>query len=90
MAYAIGHPYPTSVHVDTFGTGQLSDSQIAEIVQQVFSFKPADIVEQLDLLRPIYRGPRIMVILRKVTCHGKPVAESRLCALPQNPIKLNN
>ena len=56
VAYAIGHPYPTSVHVDTFGTGQLSDSQIAEIVQQVFSFKPADIVEQLDLLRPIYRG----------------------------------
>ena len=56
VAYAIGHPYPTSVHVDTFGTGQLSDSHIAEIVQQVFSFKPADIVEQLDLLRPIYRG----------------------------------
>ena len=55
VAYAIGHPYPTSVHVDTFGTGQLSDAEIAQIVQQVFSFKPADIVEQLDLLRPIYR-----------------------------------
>jgi S-adenosylmethionine synthetase len=56
VAYAIGHPYPTSVHVDTFGTGQLSDPKIAQIVQQVFSFKPADIVEQLDLLRPIYRS----------------------------------
>lgn len=55
VAYAIGHPHPTSVHVDTFGTGQLADQAIAGIVQQVFSFKPADIVEQLDLLRPIYR-----------------------------------
>lgn len=55
VAYAIGHPYPTSIHVDTFGTGKESDDKIAEAAQKVFSFKPADIVSQLDLLRPIYR-----------------------------------
>ena len=55
VAYAIGHPEPTSVHVDTFGTGTVSDAQIAAAAQKVFSFKPADIVSQLDLLRPIYR-----------------------------------
>lgn len=55
VAYAIGHPYPTSIHVDTFGTGTVSDEQIAAAAQKVFSFKPADIVSQLDLLRPIYR-----------------------------------
>ncbi|TVP79144.1 MAG: methionine adenosyltransferase [Puniceicoccaceae bacterium] len=55
VAYAIGHPYPTSIHVETFGTGQVDDARIAEVAQEVFSFKPADIVSQLDLLRPIYR-----------------------------------
>jgi S-adenosylmethionine synthetase len=55
VAYAIGHPYPTSIHIDTFGTGTVSDEQIAAAAQKVFSFKPADIVSQLDLLRPIYR-----------------------------------
>src|SRR3954466_5920797 len=54
FAYAIGHPDPVSVCVDTFGTGQVSDEKIAEAVQQVFSFKPAHIVKQLNLLRPIY------------------------------------
>lgn len=55
LAYAIGHPYPTSIHVDTFGTGKVDDGKIAEAAQKVFSFKPADLVSQLDLLRPIYR-----------------------------------
>jgi len=55
VAYAIGHPRPTSVHVDTFGTGKIEDAKISEAAQKVFSFKPADIVTQLDLLRPIYR-----------------------------------
>lgn len=55
VAYAIGHPYPTSIHIDTFGTGKASDEKIAAVAQEVFSFKPADIVSQLDLLRPIYR-----------------------------------
>ena len=54
FAYAIGYPDPVSVYVDTFGTGILSDEQISDAVQQVFSFKPADIVKQLKLLRPIY------------------------------------
>ncbi len=55
VAYAIGHPKPVSVFVDTFETGTVPDSVIAEAVQDVFSFKPADIVKQLNLLRPIYR-----------------------------------
>ena len=55
FAYAIGHPNPVSVYVNTFGTGVISDEKITKAIQQVFSFKPADIVKQLDLLRPIYR-----------------------------------
>ena len=55
VAYAIGHPLPTSIYVNTFGTGKVPDAQIVERVQRVFSFQPADIVNQLDLLRPIYR-----------------------------------
>ncbi len=54
FAYAIGHPEPLSVHVDTFGTGTASDEQILAGILKVFSFKPADIVQQLNLLRPIY------------------------------------
>jgi S-adenosylmethionine synthetase len=54
FAYAIGHPRPVSVHVDSFGTGTVSDDTILDAVLKVFSFKPADIVKQLNLLRPIY------------------------------------
>jgi S-adenosylmethionine synthetase len=54
FAYAIGHPHPVSVHVDTFGTGVKSDAAILAAVQQVFNFQPAAIVRQLNLLRPIY------------------------------------
>lgn len=54
FAYAIGHPLPVSVHIDTFGTGTVSDEKILAAVNKVFSFKPADIVKQLKLLRPIY------------------------------------
>ena len=54
FAYAIGHPKPVSVHVDTFGTGTVTDGKILAAILKVFSFKPADIVKQLDLLRPIY------------------------------------
>jgi S-adenosylmethionine synthetase len=54
FAYAIGHPQPVSVAVDTFGTGLVSDERITDAVQGVFSFKPADIIRQLNLLRPIY------------------------------------
>lgn len=54
FAYAIGYPLPVSINIDTFGTGSVSDEQILAAVKQVFSFKPADIVSKLDLLRPIY------------------------------------
>ena len=54
FAYAIGHPNPVSVHIDTFGTGSIPDAKILAAVLEVFSFKPADIVKQLNLLRPIY------------------------------------
>ena len=54
FAYAIGHPDPVSVCVDTFGTGVVADEIISASAAQVFSFKPADIVRQLKLLRPIY------------------------------------
>jgi S-adenosylmethionine synthetase len=54
FAYAIGHPHPVSVHVDTFNTGVKSDAEILAAVQKVFNFQPAKIVSQLNLLRPIY------------------------------------
>jgi S-adenosylmethionine synthetase len=54
FAYAIGHPEPVSVHVDTFGTGTTSDEKILSGILKTFSFKPAEIVKQLKLLRPIY------------------------------------
>ena len=54
FAYAIGHPQPVSVCVNTFGTGEVPDEAIERAVCEVFSFKPADIIKQLNLLRPIY------------------------------------
>ncbi len=54
FAYAIGHHLPVSIHVDTFGTGTKPDAAILAAIKKVFSFKPADIVKQLKLLRPIY------------------------------------
>jgi S-adenosylmethionine synthetase len=54
FAYAIGHPQPVSVHIDTFGTNTVREEKIERAVKSVFSFKPADIITQLNLLRPIY------------------------------------
>ena len=54
LAYAIGEPEPVSVRVDTFGTGTVDDAKLAAAVRKVFGLKPADIIRQLDLLRPIY------------------------------------
>jgi S-adenosylmethionine synthetase len=54
FAYAIGYPDPVSVCVNTFGTGVVSDEDIERAVCEVFSFKPAQIIKQLNLLRPIY------------------------------------
>jgi S-adenosylmethionine synthetase len=54
LAYAIGFPEPVSVLVDTFGTGKVDDGRIEQAVRRVFGLKPAEIIRQLDLLRPIY------------------------------------
>jgi S-adenosylmethionine synthetase len=54
FAYAIGHPEPVSVHINTFGTNAVAEERIEAGVLQIFCLKPADIIEQLNLLRPIY------------------------------------
>ena len=55
LAYAIGVARPVSILVETFGTGKVSDEKLSEAVQQVFDFRPAAIIERLNLRRPIYR-----------------------------------
>ena len=55
LAYAIGVSEPVSVHIDTFGTGQIADSQIAELVRKTFPLTPSGIIKHLDLRRPIFR-----------------------------------
>jgi S-adenosylmethionine synthetase len=54
FAYAIGYPDPISISVDTFGTATVDESKIEQAVREVFNFKPAAIIKQLELLRPIY------------------------------------
>ncbi len=61
VSYAIGSAHPTSLYVDTFGTGALPDHQITDAVQEVFDLRPAAIVAALDLQRPIYSA---------LTCYG--------------------
>ena len=56
LSYAIGVAQPTSVMVDTFGTGKLSDDKLVEIIRENFDLRPAGIIKMLDLRRPIYRG----------------------------------
>ena len=56
LAYAIGVAHPVSVRVNTDGTGVLPDDRLAEAVQAVFDFRPAAIIDQLELRRPIYRA----------------------------------
>ena len=56
VAYAIGHPEPVSISVDTFGTSKFDEEAIEAVVALVFDFKPAGIVKQLKLKRPIYRS----------------------------------
>ena len=55
LSYAIGVAKPTSVMIDTFGTGKLSDEKITEIVRENFDLRPAGIIKMLDLRRPIYK-----------------------------------
>ena len=55
LSYAIGVAEPTSVMIDTFGTGKLSDEKLVEIVRENFDLRPAGIIKMLDLRRPIYK-----------------------------------
>ena len=55
LSYAIGVAQPTSVMVDTFGTGKISDEKLVEIVRENFDLRPAGIIKMLDLRRPIYK-----------------------------------
>lgn len=55
LSYAIGVAHPTSVRVDTFGTGKLEDTKLVEIIRENFDLRPAGIIKMLDLRRPIYK-----------------------------------
>ena len=55
LSYAIGVAHPTSIMVDTFGTGKLSDEKLVELVRENFDLRPAGIIKMLDLRRPIYK-----------------------------------
>lgn len=55
LAYAIGVSHPVSIMADSFGTGKISDERLAEIIDKHFDLRPAAIIRDLDLLRPIYR-----------------------------------
>ena len=55
LSYAIGVAHPTSIMVDTFGTGKLSEDKIVELIRENFDLRPAGIIKMLDLRRPIYK-----------------------------------
>lgn len=55
LSYAIGVAYPTSVMIDTFGTGKLSDEKLVDIIRENFDLRPAGIIKMLDLRRPLYK-----------------------------------
>ena len=55
LSYAIGVAHPTSIMVDTFGTGKLHDDKLVEIIRENFDLRPAGIIKMLDLRRPIYK-----------------------------------
>ena len=55
LSYAIGVAQPTSINIDTYGTGKLSDVELVEIVRKTFDLRPAGIIKMLDLRRPIYK-----------------------------------
>ncbi|MGD9504537.1 MAG: methionine adenosyltransferase domain-containing protein, partial [Syntrophobacteraceae bacterium] len=61
VAYSIGVAEPVSLMIDSFGTSKIPPDEIASIVREVFSFKPANIINKLKLLRPIYK---------KTACYG--------------------
>ena len=55
VAYAIGKAHPVSLSIETFGTNQVDPNRLEDVVRELFDFRPAAIIENLDLRRPIYR-----------------------------------
>ncbi len=55
LSYVIGRAEPTSVNVNTFGTGKVSDEKLVSAIRSVFDLRPGKIIEHLDLLKPVYR-----------------------------------
>ena len=55
LSYSIGVAQPTSISVETFGTGKVSDGKLVEIIRENFDLRPAGIIKMLDLRRPIYK-----------------------------------
>ena len=55
LSYAIGVAHPTSVHVETFGTGKVSEEKLVELVNKNFDLRPGAIIRDLDLRKPIYK-----------------------------------
>lgn len=56
LAYAIGRAHPVGIYVDSFGTGVIPDEKLAQAVKEVFDFRPAGMIEDLNLLRPLYKN----------------------------------
>lgn len=81
VAYAIGYPTPVSIRVDTFGTGKVAENAIEDALEDIFSFKPADMVTQLDLLRPIYRQTTHYGHFTKPDLPWETLDEARLASL---------
>ena len=83
VAYAIGYPTPVSIRVDTFGTGKVEEKSIESALEGIFSFKPADMVDQLDLLRPIYRKTTHYGHFTNPELPWEQLDETRLASLKQ-------
>ena len=69
LSYAIGVAHPTSVSVNTFGTGKLSETKLVEIVRENFDLRPAGIIKMLDLRRPIYKPTEMKTAARSLYPH---------------------
>ena len=55
LSYAIGVAHPTSIMVDTFGTGKIADDKLVDVIRENFDLRPAGIIKMLDLRKPIYK-----------------------------------
>ena len=82
LAYAIGVAEPVSIRVDTFGTGAADEAAIEAAVEQVFDLRPASIIEQLGLRRPIYRQLTAIWDVRSWALHGSRRIKRGPCVRP--------